>query len=488
MTRARTRPFLLALLLLGAWLRWRGLWANTFHADEALFASWARLIAVGRDPLLQGQLVDKPPLLFYLQALCYPLMGTPAGWPARLPGLVVGLLLPALTGRLVWNLYRDHFAALLAVALVVLSPLAIQFSASAFIDPLMVALLVGALAAPRPVLSGLLFGLAILSKQQAWFFLPLLLGVGWVTGRSRAWWGRWLVGFLPLLALLLLWDGLRVGALTLGQWQNYGGVRPAWSWELWPRLLAWGRQAVYLVGAPLPALLLLPLLLVPAGQRLTNRHAALDRLFLLFLLAYLALHWLLAVPVWDRYLLPLLPLLAVLVGRGGSLLLWPFLARPRIMWSWQQPFAAVGLLLLLSLLLATGHRAQRGEYPVGSRPEADGGAAEVAALLREAPYGTVLYDHWWSWQWRFYFFDRGVYVHWFPHPAGLVEDLSIFGSTGERYLVLPRSAAARPVQRALYTAGFTLQPIHTAEGMTLFRIVLPETGAYLLLPPGGRHV
>ena len=79
-------------MLLGAALRLRGLFANTFHADEALFASWARLIAVWRDPLLLTQPVDKPPLLFYSQALFYPLFG-PVEWAARLPSLLASLLL-----------------------------------------------------------------------------------------------------------------------------------------------------------------------------------------------------------------------------------------------------------------------------------------------------------------------------------------------------------------------------------------------------------
>ena len=76
----RLLPFV-ALISVGVWLRLPGLWANTFHTDEALFATWARHIGVWKDPLLQTQFVDKPPLLFYLQALFYPLMATPAGWP-----------------------------------------------------------------------------------------------------------------------------------------------------------------------------------------------------------------------------------------------------------------------------------------------------------------------------------------------------------------------------------------------------------------------
>ena len=49
------RLWSVVIIWLGAALRLRGLFANTFHADEALFASWARLIAVWRDPLLITQ-------------------------------------------------------------------------------------------------------------------------------------------------------------------------------------------------------------------------------------------------------------------------------------------------------------------------------------------------------------------------------------------------------------------------------------------------
>ena len=77
---------------LTAVLRLPSLFANSFHADEALFASWARLIAVWRDPLLQTVAVDKPPLLFYLQAFFFPLQG-PVEWAARLPNLIASIIL-----------------------------------------------------------------------------------------------------------------------------------------------------------------------------------------------------------------------------------------------------------------------------------------------------------------------------------------------------------------------------------------------------------
>ncbi|MCA9939779.1 MAG: hypothetical protein KC418_14145, partial [Anaerolineales bacterium] len=69
---ARTRTWLMILILIGILWRVGGLFTHTFRPDEALFASYARLIAVWRDPLLQTQLVDKPPLAFYAQAAFFP--------------------------------------------------------------------------------------------------------------------------------------------------------------------------------------------------------------------------------------------------------------------------------------------------------------------------------------------------------------------------------------------------------------------------------
>ena len=65
----RAKISLIILVAAAVFLRYRGFFFNTFHPDEALFAYWSRLIAVGRDPLLVNQVVDKPPLLFYQSQL-----------------------------------------------------------------------------------------------------------------------------------------------------------------------------------------------------------------------------------------------------------------------------------------------------------------------------------------------------------------------------------------------------------------------------------
>lgn len=482
MNRRPVSLILLGLVLLAAWLRWRGLFANTFHADEALFSSWARLIAVGRDPLLHSQVVDKPPLLLYAQALFFPLFG-PVDWAARIPNLVAGMLLIPLTGRLAWLLYGQPVVTILSATIVAVSPLAVQFSPTGFTDPLLTCLIVAALAATvsgqrsgqSAIWAGLFFGLAAATKYQAWLFLPLLMALAGLRRWQFAAWLRFLAGLLPVLLFLLLWELARTGrpALWSNQLNSFGGLRLAWSWELWPRLMAWSRQWHYLLARPLVGLLFL--FLVPLfwlkksswSAGVPDRSAEIDRLLILYLLVYALVHWLLAIPVWDRYLLPVLPLVALLSARILAWLaagFWPVVksVRPsqRNLLAW-----ALGL-LLLTIWVGPAVQARNGEFPVGGRPSADGGAAEVAVWLSDAPYGTVLYDHWYSWHWRYYFFDQVVYPSWFSHPSALVEDLRVFASGPEiRYLALPTQPEAQVVTRTLRAAGIDLSLVMSTTTM-----------------------
>jgi 4-amino-4-deoxy-L-arabinose transferase-like glycosyltransferase len=477
--RGQSRYWLVAIILLGALVRWPSLFANTFHADEALFGSWARLIGVWRDPLLSSQLVDKPPLLFYLQALFFPILGTPAPWVARLPNFIASLLLVPLTAQLAWRLYQTWLPALAAALFIALSPYTVQFSATAFTDPLLTVLLASSLLAAvaggrqrRALWAGLLFGLALATKHQALLFAPLLLAAGWMHGWSRARWARWLAGVLGPVLAVLLWDAARdAPSLWAVQGQNYGGLRLAWSWELWPRLEEWARWWQIMFGSQVLGFALLLALPVFLALLIYDRDwsTAYDQLILLYVLAYAGLHWFLTVPVWDRYLLPLAPLVALLLGRFGTRVIafvGPNFGSERRV----EAVRVLALLFLFGLLLPAGWAARRGAFPVGGFPEADSGAARIAAVLYDAPYGTVLYDHWYGWQWRYYFFDRRVLAYWFAGPDTLAEDLEAFGSHGTRYLVLPEGEVGLPAFRAATAAGFQPAPLYAAGTMVLYRL------------------
>ena len=472
-------------ILLGAALRFHGLFSNSFHADEALFATWARLVAVWRDPLLLTQAVDKPPLPFYLQAMFYPLFG-PVEWAARMPAFIASLLLIPLTAQLARRLTGDRAAALPAAVFMAVCPLAIQFSATAFIDPLLAFWLVAALyavAAPRSgtaasrrrFLAGVLLGLALAAKYQALLFVPLLIGVGWLRGWGRREWLGGMAGVAVVLLPLWAWQWVRPDDVVALQWANIGGIRPARSWELWPRAVATAQLWRLAMGWPLVALSAVVAGALLWSKRGRFRLAPMDSLLLLFVSGYVLLHWLWAVPVWDRYLLPILPLAAVLFGRAVAGL-WLAVGRRRA--GGLRAAAAGALLAALLLLMPTALAARAGRFAIGGQPGADGGASRVALLLKDAPYGTVLYDHWYSWHWQYQLFDGRVYVSWFPHADALVEDLAVFAGDGSpRYLALPSSAVGDPIARQLSEKGYVLERVggqDEAADMTLYRIVSGE--------------
>ena len=421
--------------------------------------------------------MDKPPLLFYAQALFYPLLG-PVEWAARLPSLVASILLIPLTAQLARRLTGDRTAGVIAAAVVAVAPLAVQFSPTAFSDPLLTFWLVAALALmaggrARPGWAGVCFGLALATKYQAALFLPLLLGVAWHFGWRRRAWGRWLSGVAVVGVVLLLWAVARGGfsGTVALQWANIGGLRPALSWELWPRLAEQARLWRLGLGWPL-AVGGFALAVAALSARVRARLMPVDGLLALFVLGYALLHWLWAVPAWDRYWLPVLPLVAVLLGRGAATVgrgarAW-FIEEQAIRWRF--------VLLTVALALAAAQlpvalAARAGRYPIGGQPSADGGAAAVAALLAGAPYGTVLYDHAFSWHWRYQLFDKRVYVSWFPHADALLADLAAFAGSGPaRYLALPTGETARQVLRRLAEAGYGVELMAEGEGVGVWKV------------------
>jgi hypothetical protein len=177
-------------------------------------------------------------------------------------------------------------------------------------------------------------------------------------------------------------------------------------------------------------------------------------------------HWLLAIPAWDRYLLPLVPLVAV----GVALPLERF---GRLSGRAPRTLAAAVVLIALTWgALVPAWQARAGLWPVGASPTADDGAQLTAAALARAPWGTVLYDHWYSWQWRYYFVHGPVYVSWFADPAALAEDVAAHGAGDTaRYLAWPAAEAIAPLARALAGAGYALEPQDRFEAIDLYRIV-----------------
>ena len=475
---------IIPLLLVGAAFALRTPLLNgpRFHPDEALFASFARSIAVWRDPLLAQAPVDKPPLLFYVQALAFPFLG-PREMAARLPNLFASVLTVAVTYAAGLELARvdgldsraARWAGATAGLIVALAPLTVAMGATAFTDGLMVAWCMAAVLAAerkRPGRAGVWLGLGLATKYQALFFVPLVGGLLAVAGGEmrRIDWRRWMLGMLTPALVIVLWDLARGEGLSLmmAQARGYGTVRIASPGELWERLGAWldlarlssgGWAAVGLGAAGLVAW---------AGCRLFKKRGPTGRMMDLlagWLLVYGLLHWGLTVQVWDRYLLPLAPVAGLFAG--GLLARWPGAGLRRAGARW------LFLALLAATMMPGAVRVAGGRLPLGGDHGLHDGIEQVAGFMDEYPYGTVLYDHWLSWELRYYLFDSKVYVSWFPDAATLTADLRAFGRSSPRFLIVPAWESADDLELAARSAGFVMAPIfqaRRADGTISFQI------------------
>jgi hypothetical protein len=250
---------------------------------------------------------------------------------------------------------------------------------------------------------------------------------------------------------VVIWELARTGRFSLvgSQAASYGAARLLHLEEWWPRLIEWVGLARYVIPPPW-----LAVLLALAFAWALGRRSPLLLLTTGWLFGYFLVHWLMNIHPWDRYLLPTVPVISLLAGQSTDRL-----ARRLL------PAVAGGLLPLVLgiLLLPAAVAAAGGALPIGGDHGAFDGIEQVAAFFTDYPYGTVLYDHWLSWELRYYLFDSRVYVSWFPDSRTLVQDLQAFGVDPPRYLVIPAWESPGPLLQAAQTAGFDLEPVLHAQ-------------------------
>ncbi len=498
-------------------LRLGPLWDNRFHPDEALFSTWALKIARGENLLLTGVPVDKPPLLIYLTALSFFVFGQ-SELAARVPDLLASVITVPLLYQLTRRYWPSRRLIELPALLLALSPFAILFAPTAFLDPAMVMFGLASLVAAsrgRAGWAGVLLGLSFATKVQGLFFAPLV-PVFWsrsqiVVSSSRStrllrghlviWshpigalrsrdasqsschsiW-RFVLGFTAVALLVVAWDRTRGGLpFWVQQTINYGGIRLIFASELAPRFTGWLSFLPYFFGplVGLIGLIGLPLLLYRDVARdarrairdARTRAAWIDLWLLAYAIGFFALYWLLAFPVWDRYLLMLVPITALLIAR--SIHLVTKISRLSISPSFL-------LSLIIIAILPFSLAAAESQYPIGGDHGANDGIDQVANYLKSLPSGTVVYDHWLAWELGYYLGDGFAYLAYFDTPAALTDDLRVFAAGGDdRYVIFPAGEAPDKVIDSIGQVGYTLTPVLETKNrfdetsFTVYRIVKP---------------
>jgi hypothetical protein len=480
---------LAAIVALAALLRVSLIALNRFHGDEALYSYWGLLISSGKDIFLrQGVIVDKPPVFFYVLALFFRLFG-PTEIAARLPSIMASLASIVVVYHIVADL-ADRRPALLSALFLTLSPFDMQFAPTAFTDPLMVALALASwlLALKAHYLgAGLLAGLAFMTKPTAIFFLPMLpfftaLGLAkqWRTRKLAMAIARVALGFLGVCLAVVCWDVLiRVDTVNFlsASASRYGGLRIAPAELLLPRLLGWLRQLRYLTGSQPLNILIVPgvvsLLIYGWWRDESKRGWMLDWALASFGVYYVAAHTILSFSIWDRYMLGLAPVVAILLARISFLpydamrgrlaeAKWPMVA-----------FLTVLALLLCAFLLPPTQVALRYGFPVGGDHGAFQGIDDVADYFRaNARPGSIVFHKWLGWHYSFYMFGVDVEYYYYPSHEFVLNTARRLPEL-DKYVVFPSWTKQEELSDVLRAGGWELAELYRTyrpDGTTSFTI------------------
>lgn len=477
------------ILLVGVALRIHALGQDRrFHPDEALYSTFARSAALNGDWLLHGSL-DKPPLTIYASALSMTLFATRVDdrgllnfdvrqgeFAARLPNTFANILLIPIVYALAKALYRDERSALWSALLIALSPFAVAFSATAFTDVLMLLFMTLALwmaAVGRWGWSGMWLTLAFLNKPQGLFYLPLAFFMGWLLNRlSLLAVLRFIFPLLLGTGALFLWDNVRDQATSMWMlgYVNSDPQRLIRSDEVLPRLMRWLSFARTLFGTPTPIFaLVIPLSVFARVVRAPRQcSTVIDITLLTFVLVYWLLHWLVAFNTYDRYLLPLLPPLALLAARG-SMWLWRVLSRYIMSAELALAAGVIAFTLAISAFEASEQRLPFADRN-GSFPNYEG-IDQLSDFLNRQSLGAIIYDHWLNWELGYYMGQwsdkRRVY---YPTPAALAEDALLQPDPAPRYFPVPAQQPVAPWLDALHEAGFTTIVVYQTPNWVVYEI------------------
>jgi hypothetical protein len=180
----------------------------------------------------------------------------------------------------------------------------------------------------------------------------------------------------------------------------------------------------------------------------------------------------LSINLFDRYLLPLLPLAFVLLGRVAAVGLEVVRAglarlaryRGQRPWTGAAWRALATLAPAILVLFLTGNVAANNYdfSPIGGDHGALDGIDDTARFVHTLPRNGILYDHWLSWEFDYYLFDHPVDTFWFPDAPTLAANLAVAGRARPHYLAVPWWASVTDIDAAARQAGYRLVPVHTS--------------------------
>lgn len=280
---------------------------------------------------------------------------------------------------------------------------------------------------------------------------------------------RLVCGFALVATVVLWWDSQRWQWMP-SYWQRsattYGGLALVAVAQLGQHLAGW--MAVLATVLGLPLLLLTAILwagrLVVAIRRPRPSPACspepdgarrFDALLALFLACYLAVHLATSLAPWDRYALPLAPILALLLAR--------------IVFWWTDRLALQGrrlAVIALAAVVAAGMLwatalAASPRFPVADNSTYDGVPAIAEHIRDREPPTAIVYHRWFGWHYGYYLYGTDLDLRWWQSPADLARQA--VDQPGRQLVALPSAEDRAAVETALAQAGLALRPLQTVS-------------------------
>jgi hypothetical protein len=167
-------------------------------------------------------------------------------------------------------------------------------------------------------------------------------------------------------------------------------------------------------------------------------------------------HSVVAFQVWDRYLLGLIPLLALLLSRVLTL--------PRRVFAPSIVFNLIYLAFIVGVLSFTARPvrdAAASRFPIGGDHGAYQGIEQVADFFQAVPADTTLYHRWLGWHWRFYLWDAPYDFRVWTSPTDLAAQAAV-RPDARRYVVFPSWRSSTEARLALADADLAMREAHRA--------------------------
>jgi 4-amino-4-deoxy-L-arabinose transferase-like glycosyltransferase len=477
------------ILLLAAFFSFLALGhARRFHPDEAYYMTSARHAAVNGDWWLLAEPVDKPPLTFYTNALALVFFAVESDsngvlqldalkgeFAGRFPSLLLSILLVAVVMKLTKAITKENKAAYLAGLLVALSPLRMVFAATAFTD--MPMLCFGALALlmaarGKAGWAGVWFIVSFAAKPQVVFYLPLVIFLYVFRYLDKSSNFRTdsiaavptvLVRFvLPMLiggGLLWLWDIARMGQgaqsiSVLGQARYTAtNLTPIHDYPF--RFAEFWGTIQYTFGHGI----------ITAGLVIFGLIFCKKWLFSIWLLGFAALHIIFTLNLFDRNLILVLPIVAVMVG----------IAVTDMQKDVPTKIIAASLFLCFSVLCFFAFSAAWGDLPIGGDDGRYNGIDELADYMNRKPVATVIYDTWLDWELDYYMGQwtdkRRVF---YPNAELLLRDALSLDESGSRYFIVPAWIDESAWLETLREGGFSVNLDREFENFHVWELIPPK--------------